>query len=127
MGIRTYFVADGSVGGVVYLTGWRKFSQRFLKRRVLMLCCSKMREHIRILVLQPMCYFVDVNFRCEWMDNYGLSFCHLIPFNLHHILSSYGDKNAEVYVKIYSRAFAKLAVRTYVVAATFTLVILKNV
>jgi len=126
MGIRTYFVAVGTVSGAVYLTGWRKFSQRFFKRRVLMLCCSKMREQINIFVLQPMRYFMEVNFRWELMDNYGLSFCHLIPFNLHHLLSSYGGKNAEVYVKIYSSASAKLAVRTYVVAATFTRVILKN-
>ena len=44
------------------------------------------------------------------MEKISLSFCHLIPFNLHHILSSYEGKNTDVYVKIFSNTFAELSV-----------------
>jgi len=123
MDIRTYFVADSTVSGVVYLTCWRKFSHRFSKGMVLMVCYSKMREQIRIFVLQPMRYFLDVNFRWEWMDKYGPSFCHFIPLNLHQILSSYGGKNAGNIFQL----CAELSVRFYDYAATFTLAMFKNV
>jgi len=93
--IKPYFVADSTLSGVVYLTVWRKFSQRLLKGRFLMLMLSKMREQIRICVLEPIRYFLDVNFRREWMDKCGLSFCQLILLNLYQtrVLSSYGGKN----------------------------------
>jgi len=60
-----------------------------------MLMLSKMREQIRICVLEPIRYFLDVNFRREWMDKCGLSFCQLILLNLYQtrVLSSYGGKN----------------------------------
>ena len=68
MDIRTYFVADITVSGVVYLTSWRKFSHKFFKGKVFMFCYSKKRQQIHIFVLQPMRYFLDVHFRREWME-----------------------------------------------------------
>ena len=90
--ISSYFAADSSVTGVEYLAVWRKFLHQFCKGRDFMVCYSKMREQIRIFVLQPVHYFLNVKFSLEWMDKCGLSFCHLMPFNLQLLISSYGFK-----------------------------------